>query len=98
MDWFGTCPCCRERIKLTKSSRRFICPDCSCEFRHNSRRWFIGVPLALAAFIFIFVAVISLRPALPLGLIVFAPLAAAVIMYFFPYYVAVSTTDKTEKV
>jgi len=33
---------------LTKSGTgSFRCPECQCEFRHNARKWIIGVPVGL---------------------------------------------------
>ena len=34
-------------IGMVKHQGSFICPICGCEFRHNFRKWLIGLPLAL---------------------------------------------------
>jgi hypothetical protein len=96
-EWLTPCPCCGERITLTKSRGRYICPECSCEFRHNYRRWFVGAPLAVVAFFATFLTIVSFPDVFPIAFAVLAPLPAALIMYAFPYYVVVSDAGTPEK-
>jgi len=43
-----SCPCCRHRVVLAKAvSGHFSCPDCLCEFRHNTKKWLVGIPVGL---------------------------------------------------
>jgi hypothetical protein len=32
---------------LTKKDKAFVCPICNCEFRHNLKKWCIGLPAAI---------------------------------------------------
>ena len=42
------CPNCGDRVLLAKSSGGdFLCPTCSCVFRHNTKKWFIALPVVL---------------------------------------------------
>lgn len=42
------CPFCGHNIILTKGSdRSFRCSACGCEFRHNFRKWAVGIPILL---------------------------------------------------
>jgi uncharacterized membrane protein len=50
LESYELCPSCSHKIVLTKSSTgSFRCPDCQCEFRHNFRKWVIGIPVGLVA-------------------------------------------------
>jgi hypothetical protein len=53
---FDYCPSCSHRIDLSgRNGRHFVCPDCSCEFRHDIRRWFpVATPLAVAVGLMMF--------------------------------------------
>ncbi|SRR5258707_2061258 len=49
LESYDVCPSCGHKIVLTKShAGSFLCPDCKCEFRHNVRKWIIGIPVGLA--------------------------------------------------
>ena len=42
------CPFCGHNIILTKGSdSSFRCSACRCEFRHNFRKWIVGIPILL---------------------------------------------------
>jgi hypothetical protein len=48
LESYESCPSCRHKIVLTKSSAgSFRCPDCQCEFRHNAKKWLVGIPVGL---------------------------------------------------
>ena len=48
LDSYESCPSCGHKIILTKGSDgSFRCSDCQCEFRHNFRKWAIGIPVVL---------------------------------------------------
>lgn len=47
---FGRCPHCHYAMEMIKTQGGlFICPICSCMFRHNLRKWQIALPLVLVA-------------------------------------------------
>lgn len=43
------CPLCDSRIELSAEPALFDCRVCGCEFRHNTQKWFIGIPLVIVA-------------------------------------------------
>ena len=83
---YSYCPCCTSGIELSRQRGLFVCPACRCEFRHNLRKWFVGIPLVIV-FAVILWRVLHL-PGLPTAFL--ATLATTIIISRMPTYIFVS--------
>jgi predicted RNA-binding Zn-ribbon protein involved in translation (DUF1610 family) len=94
---FDLCPCCKTPIQLVNSSSgTFSCPACGCIFRHNRRKWIIGLPLAIIfALILLFLTRDSFIPPIFIELVA-APFLALIVTRGFPNYIVVQPPVKSD--
>jgi len=83
---FSPCPYCQAGIELSRQRGLFVCPVCNCEFRHNFRKWYVGIPLVV-----VFAVVLRWMLHLP-GLTVafLATLSTALTIARMPTYIVVT--------
>jgi len=83
---YSYCPYCTSGIELSRRRGLFVCPACRCEFHHNLRKWFVGIPLVIV-FAVILWRVLRL-PGFPTAFL--ATVAATIIISRMPTYIIVS--------
>ena len=92
-----TCPECGSRIVLRRcESGAFRCPDCRCEFRHNPKKWLLGIPAGLVVALVLFYVTRSYVPPLVIGVVAAVMVAGAISR--IPSYIVTSAASSAENV
>src|SRR5688572_16047660 len=99
MEGFDRCPGCQQQIELRRElpEPSFTCPACGCRFRHNWRKWLLGLPFALLlALLLLYFTRDTFIPPVFLAFVA-VPSIAALVLWRIPSYVVVRSSDATSK-
>lgn len=77
-----SCPYCGATVVLTKHLSPFVCPTCRCEFRHNFRKWLVGIPSTLVVAIVLW----RILPIPPIIIALFVPVITGLVTARIPAY------------